>query len=197
MTAALDPLAAFADRAAYRARLWHVGGISLHDATDDLEADARRFKLDVDAAQAVMAAAFAPFRNKPMSDIDLEDDALYEPDYDSRERDDAEARKGNGQAKQAEFPLVRFDDIALDTAQCAYSVKGLLPRRGLVVLWSPPKCGKSFKATDIGLNSTNAPSPISLTIRPEWAAITGSISSRLKVFRRARVLASSIPMRRE
>jgi hypothetical protein len=152
MTAALDPLAAFADRAAYRARLWHVGGISLHDATDDLEADARRFKLDVDAAQAVMAAAFAPFRNKPMSDIDLEDDALYEPDYDSRERDDAEARKGNGQAKQAEFPLVRFDDIALDTAQCAYSVKGLLPRRGLVVLWGPPKCGKSFKATDIGLH---------------------------------------------
>jgi putative ABC transport system substrate-binding protein len=37
----------------------------------------------------------------------------------------------------------------------------------------------------------------SLTIRPEWAAIAGSISSRLKAFRRARVLASSIPMRRE
>ena len=44
---------------------------------------------------------------------------------------------------------------------------------------------------------TSTPSPISLTIRPEWAAIIGSINSRLSAFRRERVPASSIPMRRE
>ena len=46
-------------------------------------------------------------------------------------------------------------------------------------------------------NSTSAPSPMSLTIRPEWAAIVGSISSRLKAFSRDNVPVSSMPMRRE
>jgi hypothetical protein len=46
-------------------------------------------------------------------------------------------------------------------------------------------------------NSTSAPSPISLKIRPEWAAIRGSKKSRLIAFNRASVPVSSIPMRRE
>jgi hypothetical protein len=46
-------------------------------------------------------------------------------------------------------------------------------------------------------NSTKAPSPMSLTIRPEWAAIVGSISSRRKALSRDSVPASSMPMRRE
>ena len=53
MTAALDPLEAFAARAAYRARLWHAGGISLHDATDDLGANAD-VSSSPDGAQAIM-----------------------------------------------------------------------------------------------------------------------------------------------
>ena len=57
-----DPLDAFADRAAYRARLSESGGISLHDAVDDLEADARRFQIDTDAAQAIMSAASSRMR---------------------------------------------------------------------------------------------------------------------------------------
>ena len=77
-----DPLDAFADRAAYRARLWDAGGISLHDAVDDLEADARRFQLDTDAAQTIMSAAFKPYRDKPMTTknvFDFENNALYSP----------------------------------------------------------------------------------------------------------------------
>ena len=46
-------------------------------------------------------------------------------------------------------------------------------------------------------NSTSAPSPISLTMRPEWAVMAGSISSRLNAFSRDSVPASSTPMRRE
>jgi hypothetical protein len=41
------------------------------------------------------------------------------------------------------------------------------------------------------------PSPISLTIRPDCAAIAGSIMSRRKAFNRATVAASSMLMRRE
>ena len=46
-------------------------------------------------------------------------------------------------------------------------------------------------------NYTNTPSPISLTIRPAWAAIAGSMRPRRNVFRRFSVPISSIPMRRE
>ena len=46
-------------------------------------------------------------------------------------------------------------------------------------------------------NSTSTPSPISLTIRPEWAAIAGSMRSRRRAFRRDSVPASSMPIRRE
>ena len=50
------------------------------------------------------------------------------------------------------FPLVAFENIRLDTDRRGYFVKGLLPDRGLVVIWGPPKCYKSFWATDIGLH---------------------------------------------
>ncbi len=46
------------------------------------------------------------------------------------------------------FPLISFDQIELSTAP-SYLVKGLIPRQGLVVIWGPPKCGKSFWAFDV------------------------------------------------
>ena len=69
----------------------------------------------------------------------------------------------------------------------------------------PALCSRTCFCTSIAqltastalANSTSAPSPMSLTIRPEWAAISGSMRSRLMAFKRARVPASSIPMRRE
>jgi hypothetical protein len=65
MTAAakkIDPLAVFKQRAAGRARLWHLGEIDLHDAVDVLEADARRAGLDTDTAQKILHEAFRPFK---------------------------------------------------------------------------------------------------------------------------------------
>ena len=46
------------------------------------------------------------------------------------------------------FLLTRFDQFRLSTAP-PYLVKGLIPRNGLVVVWGPPKCGKSFWAFDL------------------------------------------------
>ncbi|MCK1542203.1 AAA family ATPase [Bradyrhizobium sp. 160] len=44
--------------------------------------------------------------------------------------------------------FTRFREIILSTAQ-RYLVKGLIPNMGLVVVWGPPKCGKSFWVFDL------------------------------------------------
>jgi hypothetical protein len=47
------------------------------------------------------------------------------------------------------FPILAFRDIRLDPKRRNYLVKGLLPRSGLVVIWGPPKCYKSFWTMDV------------------------------------------------
>jgi AAA domain len=51
-------------------------------------------------------------------------------------------------AKQLRFALVKFNEILMMTTSI-YLVKNLLPRVGLVVIWGPPKCGKSFWTFDL------------------------------------------------
>jgi RecA-family ATPase len=50
------------------------------------------------------------------------------------------------------FPLTSFENIKLDTERRDYLIKGLLPDKGLSVIWGPPKCYKSFWALDVGLH---------------------------------------------
>jgi hypothetical protein len=58
---------------------------------------------------------------------------------------------GNGHTREPRFKPVRFKDIKLNTDR-PYLVKGLLPREGLVVIWGPPKCGKSFWTFDVAMH---------------------------------------------
>jgi hypothetical protein len=58
-------------------------------------------------------------------------------------------KRGDGQGKpsnsvaERRFKLVRFKDIKLDKKpRCI--VEDLIPREGLVLVWGPPKCGKTF-----------------------------------------------------
>ena len=61
----------------------------------------------------------------------------------------AQRREGKQPQSRTRFALTRFADIkALDSDE-DYSVKGLLPRSGLAVVWGPPKCGKSFWTFDL------------------------------------------------
>jgi hypothetical protein len=64
----------------------------------------------------------------------------------------AEPVSNNNQArvsgKPPRFPLIAFDNVLMSTTGL-YLVKGLLPRYGLVVVWGPPKCGKSFWLFDL------------------------------------------------
>jgi hypothetical protein len=46
------------------------------------------------------------------------------------------------------FRLVPFDKITVGSER-VYLVKGIIPRIGLVVVWGPPKCGKSFWTFDL------------------------------------------------
>jgi hypothetical protein len=46
------------------------------------------------------------------------------------------------------FPIHTLDDLKLSTT-LRYLVKGIIPRTGLVVVWGPPKSGKSFWAFDL------------------------------------------------
>src|SRR5947209_5127718 len=41
------------------------------------------------------------------------------------------------------FKLIRFNQVQRSTAP-PYLVGGLIPVGGLIVIWGPPKCGKSF-----------------------------------------------------
>ena len=54
-------------------------------------------------------------------------------------------------AKPPRFALVPFDQIEI-SAGASYLVKGLIPRAGLVVVWGPPKCGKSFLTFDLSMH---------------------------------------------
>ena len=49
------------------------------------------------------------------------------------------------------FRLVRFAAIKFQTAR-RYLVQGLIPSQGLVVVWGPPKCGKSFWIFDLTMH---------------------------------------------
>jgi hypothetical protein len=59
-----------------------------------------------------------------------------------------EPKKGGADPKPVVFKLVSFDDLTAPSAD-EYNVKGLFPRRGLVLVWGPPKCGKSFWTFDL------------------------------------------------
>jgi hypothetical protein len=59
-----------------------------------------------------------------------------------------EPKTGNGKAKALRFQLRPFEAIKLST-EPNYRIKGILPRGGLVVVWGPPKCGKSFWTFDL------------------------------------------------
>jgi hypothetical protein len=49
--------------------------------------------------------------------------------------------------KKPRFTLVRFEDITVNRDP-VYLIDGLIPRGGLIVVWGPPKCGKSFWLLD-------------------------------------------------
>src|SRR6476660_5086464 len=50
------------------------------------------------------------------------------------------------------FKLVPFQELTPSTT-ATYLVKGIIPRVGIVAVWGPPKCGKSFWTFDLAMHS--------------------------------------------
>jgi hypothetical protein len=83
------------------------------------------------------------------ADPDINDTLRKEGEDAARQRhDEAWANKGNGRAKALRFQIKPFEAIKLST-EPNYRIVGILPRVGLVVVWGPPKCGKSFWTFDL------------------------------------------------
>ena len=51
-------------------------------------------------------------------------------------------------SKKPRFRLRAFNTITVGS-ELVYLIKGIIPRVGLVVVWGPPKCGKSFWTFDL------------------------------------------------
>jgi len=60
-------------------------------------------------------------------------------------------KKARRQTETSRLALVPFYNIEVGTTG-AYLVKGLIPREGLIVIWGPPKCGKSFWTFDLAMH---------------------------------------------
>jgi hypothetical protein len=80
-----------------------------------------------------------PFTRRPYQPPSLDPDEPRAPPPGVKQR----AKKS-----ASRFVLTRFANITpFDGSD--YRVKGLLPRSGIIVIWGPPKCGKSFWAFDL------------------------------------------------
>jgi hypothetical protein len=143
-----DPAAARIARDAVKAMRYGTG-----DKYQDLEAASRRLDpiTQADAIDYLFEVA--------TDSIGLDPDAVQQAlarGQEKREQDRKDGRLGDdrggqagnaGTAKPVRFKLLSFDELRSGTA--LYLVKSLLPRRGLVIVWGPPKCGKSFWIFDV------------------------------------------------
>ena len=99
------------------------------------------------------------FRPKPVIAVDLtaKPKEIREEGYVPQSVNGKEVHLGAAseakpvEPSKARFQLTRFRDIAI-TEGVAYLVKDLLPTLGLVVVWGPPKCGKSFWMFDLSMH---------------------------------------------
>ena len=72
-------------------------------------------------------------------------------DYFGKRSGPEPTQKTNGADQGRRFRLVPFDQLRPGDGP-TYLVKGLFPKGGLVVIWGPPKCGKSFWAYDVAMH---------------------------------------------
>jgi hypothetical protein len=57
----------------------------------------------------------------------------------------------DAEGTKSRFRLIPFDEIKLGQ-ESRFLVKGIIPRIGLVIVWGPPKCGKSFWMFDVAMH---------------------------------------------
>jgi hypothetical protein len=76
------------------------------------------------------------------------DDVLKKYRISGRQQKPANDRANKNGKYKHRLEFTRFRDICLSTA-ARYLMKGIIPIEGIVVVWGPPKCGKSFLVFDM------------------------------------------------
>ncbi|WP_375775346.1 AAA family ATPase [Bradyrhizobium sp. ma5] len=153
---------AFQGRCVERARLVRDGAISRQKAVDGLQNFALATDLvdaiGQDAVQAIIARAFEfqqparpmdalASRNLVIGDAPAPR-SLAEYGLSPHPVLEEIAEYATASPTRDRFKFTRFQKILLSTT-ARYLVKGIIPNEGLVVVWGPPKCGKSFLVFDL------------------------------------------------
>jgi hypothetical protein len=74
----------------------------------------------------------------------MTDDSDFDIFIDEPQQPKPSQSNGAGNSpRRPRFKLVSFNDLTVGS-RAVYLVKGIIPKAGLVVIWGPPKCGKSY-----------------------------------------------------
>lgn len=108
-----------------------------------------------------------------------------------------ERRRREEEHQNSRFKLIPFSELRPTTTP-NYLVKGLIPRVGLVVVWGPPKCGKSFWAFDLVMHIALGWAYRGLRTRQGaavYCAFEGSdgFKARAEAFRRQKGITTGVP----
>ena len=71
---------------------------------------------------------------------------MNDPDFDVFTDEPQAKAQSNGADKaprRPRFKLVSFSELTVGSRAVSL-VKGIIPKAGLIVIWGPPKCGKSY-----------------------------------------------------
>jgi AAA domain len=164
--APINTLEQFRARCAVVASRYAIGRIDLIEAVDTLQdfAFTRSLvdEIGQDEVQAILSATLASMQNKERTDeyeglsstfaqaclaadevLERYQEVGMSNEPPGNSRDEQEASKG-----PPRFRLRAFKTITVGS-ELVYLIKGIIPRVGLVVVWGPPKCGKSFWTFDL------------------------------------------------
>src|SRR5262249_15831455 len=116
-----------------------------HDPAGYAHADAT-----CEASRGIAKSVPRPVRHEPWPECPKGGDVSdwLDAGHTREELDALIASAPESEPEQRRFRLKPFNTITITTAP-NYRVKGILPRTGLVVVWGPPKCGKSFWTFDL------------------------------------------------
>jgi hypothetical protein len=103
------------------------------------------------------AMAWLQERLQPDSGIEIDFEAIISPSMqpgreEPKEEPKEEAReqaKAEGRGRKERFQFTPFWEMRLDMEEQAYLIDDLIPSKGIVLLWGPPKCLKSFLVLDL------------------------------------------------
>ncbi|HEU0156799.1 MAG TPA: AAA family ATPase [Stellaceae bacterium] len=83
--------------------------------------------------------------------MDSDEGRVMDPAFIDEESEPVPPRPNGHDRGAQRFTFTRFRDIELGTAP-AYTVHGIIPRLGVVIVWGKPKCGKTFWAFDLEMH---------------------------------------------